>query len=277
MNSRKEKTTILFLNKQAQYLKPLQISSNLVLNWKRYAVGIVLFFLCLIAVIVFLIANNIQQHKSREILSQKINSMHRQLEQVDSNAFRKKLTNINKQLSAINAFFKARGIQAVYNEPQNDDGDAISVSEMSDFYEQYLSHVSYDISYTPLGLPYHGVITSTFGQRENPFNGTQVETHRGLDIKGPLGGQVKAMAKGEVEFAGVKSGFGNCIILKHGNGFETLYGHLSKISVKVGEQIDIGQLIGLIGSTGRSTGPHLHYEVHRYGQKINPESFLNLN
>jgi len=277
MNSRKEKTTILFLNKQAQYLKPLQISSNLVLNWKRYAVGIVLFFLCLIAVIVFLIANNIQQHKTSEILSQRITSMHRQLEQVDSNAFRKKLTNINKQLSAINAFFKARGIQAVYNEPQNDGGDAISVSEMSDFYEQYLSHVSYDISYTPLGLPYHGVITSTFGQRENPFDGTHVETHKGLDIKGPLGGQVKAMAKGEVEFAGVKSGFGNCIILKHGNGFETLYGHLSKILVKMGEQIDIGQLIGLIGSTGRSTGPHLHYEVHRYGQKINPESFLNLN
>ena len=111
----------------------------------------------------------------------------------------------------------------------------------------------------------------------NPFGGNDIETHRGLDIKGPMGAQVKAMAKGEVEFAGVKSGFGNCIILKHGNGFETLYGHLSKILIKVGQQIDIGQPIGLIGSTGRSTGPHLHYEVHRYGQKINPESFLNLN
>ena len=85
------------------------------------------------------------------------------------------------------------------------------------------------------------------------------------------------MAKGEVKFAGLKSGFGNCIILKHGNGFETLYGHLSKISVRVGEQIDIGQQIGLIGSTGRSTGPHLHYEVLHYGKKINPASFLNLN
>ena len=84
------------------------------------------------------------------------------------------------------------------------------------------------------------------------------------------------MAKGEVEFAGLRGGFGNCIILKHGNGFETLYGHLSKILVSVGQQIDIGQEIGNIGSTGRSTGPHLHYEVHRNGQKINPEAFLTL-
>ena len=66
-------------------------------------------------------------------------------------------------------------------------------------------------------------------------------------------------------------------MLKHGNGFETLYGHLSKILVSVGQQIDIGQQIGNIGSTGRSTGPHLHYEVHRNGQQINPESFLTSN
>lgn len=279
MNSKKGKTTILFVDKGPQNLKPLHISSNLLLNWKMYLAALFLFFLCLISAIIFLITSNVQQHKSSEILSQKINSLHRKLEQVDSNALRKKLTNINKQLSAINNFLKARGIQTVYKESLKDeaDSDTISVNEMSDFYEQYVSHVSYDISHTPLGLPFQGAITSTFGQRENPFGGNEVETHKGLDIKGPMGGQVKAMAKGEVEFAGVKSGFGNCIILKHGNGFETLYGHLSKILVKVGQQIDIGELIGLIGSTGRSTGPHLHYEVHRYGKKINPSSFLNLN
>ncbi len=85
------------------------------------------------------------------------------------------------------------------------------------------------------------------------------------------------MAKGDVKFSGIKGGFGNCIILKHGNGFETLYGHLSKILVSPGQHIEIGQQIGNIGSTGRSTGPHLHYEIHRYGQKINHETFLTLN
>ena len=85
------------------------------------------------------------------------------------------------------------------------------------------------------------------------------------------------MAKGEVEFAGLRGGFGNCIMLKHGNGFETLYGHLSKILVSVGQKIEIGQQIGNIGSTGRSTGPHLHYEVHKNGEKIDPKNFLTLN
>jgi len=84
------------------------------------------------------------------------------------------------------------------------------------------------------------------------------------------------MARGVVEFAGLRGGFGNCIMLKHGNGFETLYGHLSKILVRVDQKIEIGQQIGNIGSTGRSTGPHLHYEVHKNGQQINPASFLTL-
>ena len=126
-------------------------------------------------------------------------------------------------------------------------------------------------------MPYHGRITSTFGHRENPFGGNNVEVHKGLDIAAPFGSPVRAMAKGTVEFAGLRGGFGNCIMLKHGNGFETLYGHLSKILVKVGQPINIGQQIGNVGSTGRSTGPHLHYEIHRYGEKINPQSFLTLN
>jgi len=279
MHPTKEKTTILFVNKGPQNLKPLQISSNLILNWKKYVVALSLFFLCLVGAIVFLAISNIEQHKSKEILSRKINSINTKLAEADSSALRKKITNIDRQLSAINEFLKARGIQTVYKESayEKANSNAMSTTEMSNYYEEYLDRISYDISYTPIGLPFQGNITSTFGQRENPFGGNDIETHRGLDIKGPLGAQVKAMAKGEVEFAGIKSGFGNCIILKHGNGFETLYGHLSKILVKVGQQIDIGQSIGLIGSTGRSTGPHLHYEVHRYGRKINPESFLNLN
>src|SRR4051812_25857533 len=134
MNSRKEKTTILFVNKESQYLKPLQISNNVVLNWKKYLAGMFLFFLCLIAAIVFLIINNIQQHKTSEILAQKINSMHIQLEQVDSSSFRKKLTNIDKQLSVINVFLKARGIPTIYNKSMNENAgrEVMPVAEMSD-------------------------------------------------------------------------------------------------------------------------------------------------
>ena len=258
MNQKKQKTTLLFVHKGPQNVKPVQISSKVILNWRKYLVVTALFFFSLLGIIGYLIYYNIQQNKSQEILAQKLSTMHTMVAQVDSSGVRQKLSNIDSQLSTINGFLKARGIKTFNKDAQggDEDSDIVSTAEIADFYEGYVKNVSYNISHTPLGLPFHGPITSTFGARENPFGGSGIETHKGLDIKGPMGGQVKAMAKGEVEFAGRKSGFGNCIILKHGNGFETLYGHLSKILVRVGQQIDIGQQIGAIGSTGRSTGPH---------------------
>lgn len=279
MKQKKEKTTVLFVSKNSKAPKPVQISSQLILNWKKYVAALSLVFFSLVASIVYLTSTKLEQYKLQDALSKKIQSMHRLFAQVDTSSIRKKFTKIDNDLSAINAFLKARGIQTAFKGPQGGEAenDILSTDEISDFYDSYLNRIIYNISYTPLGAPYPGNITSNFGHRENPFGGSNVETHKGLDIKGPMGAPVKAMAKGEVAFAGQRGGFGNCIILKHGNGFETLYGHLSKILVSSGQQIEIGQQIGNIGSTGRSTGPHLHYEVHRNGEKINPQSFLTLN
>ena len=279
MKQKKEKTTVLFVSKNSKAPKPVQISSQLILNWKKYVAILSLIFFSLVASIVYLCSSSLQQYKLQDALSRKIQSMHILFSQVDTGAMRKKFTKIDKDLSTINGFLKARGIQTASKEPQGGEveNDVLSTDEITDFYDSYLNRIMYNISYTPLGAPYPGNITSNFGHRENPFGGSNVETHKGLDIKGPMGAPVKDMAKGKVSFAGPKGGFGNCIILKHGNGFETLYGHLSKILVSSGQQIEIGQQIGNIGSTGRSTGPHLHYEVHRNGQKINPQSFLTLN
>ena len=279
MKEKKEKTTVLFLNKNPRVLKPIQLSTGLIVNWKKYLAGFSVLFLSLIGIIVYLTSSNIEQYKLRLMLSKKLNSMHTIFVEVDTGAVRKKFTTIDAELSTITGYLKARGIQTSFKGPQGGEAntDIISTDEISDFYEGYLKRIIYNISYTPLGFPYHGSITSAFGHRENPFGGSAIETHKGLDIKGPAGAPVKAMAKGVVEFAGLRGGFGNCIMLKHGNGFETLYGHLSKIAVSMGQQIDIGQQIGNIGSTGRSTGPHLHYEVLLNGVQINPESFLTLN
>ena len=279
MNRKKQKTTILFVNKNSHAIKPIQVSNSLIANWKKYLCVVSFIFLSLVSVIIYLTSNKIQQTKLQETLSLKLHSMRTLISQVDTSAVRKKFTKIDNELTTINDFLKARGIKSSIKEAKGGemDNDIISTAEISNFYESYLNRIIYDISYTPLGLPYPGSLTSTFGHRENPFGGNAVETHKGLDISGPMGAAVKAMAKGEVAFAGLKGGFGNCIILKHGNGFETLYGHLSKILVHAGEQIDIGRQIGNIGSTGRSTGPHLHYEVHHNGQQINPENFLTLN
>ena len=278
MKPTKEKTTILFVNKNPTTLKPIQVSSSLLLNWKKYLAGLLIFFFSLIAVIVYLINHNFQQNILREKLSQKLHSINAVVAQIDTNAVKEKFSKIDNELNTINGYLKARGIQAAFKVPQGGeaDNDILSSDEISDFYQKYLNRIAYNLSYTPLGLPFHGAITSTFGHRENPFGGSNVETHKGLDIRGPMGAPVRAMAKGTVSFAGPRGGFGNCIILKHANGFETLYGHLSKILVRPGQKIDIGQQIGKIGSTGRSTGPHLHYEIHHNGQRINPQSFLAL-
>lgn len=278
MNRKTDKTTILFVSKNQQSLKPIRVSSKLLSSWKKYVSAILVVFISLIGLIAYLTSSNMQQKQAQQALSQKLKSMHLLFAEVDTNALREKFTRIDEELISINDFLKARGIKSDINEPKGGEieEDDFNAKETGGFYEDYLEKINYNISYTPIGYPYKGRITSRFGHRENPFNGRGVETHKGLDIKGPMGGHVKAMAKGKVKFAGRNGGFGNCIIIKHGNGFETLYGHLSKILVKRGQKIEIGQHIGNIGSTGRSTGPHLHYEIHRYGKKINPESFLSL-
>jgi len=279
MKAKREKTTVLFVNKTAQGIKPMQISSQLILNWKKYLLMLLVVFAGLIGTIVFLTNYGLRQVQIQEGLVRKMQSMHLTFAQLDTLAIKKKFTNIDLELSTINGYLRARGIKSPIRQPEGGetDHDIISADEISDFYQQYLTKIIYNISYTPLGFPFPGTITSTFGHRENPFTGENVETHKGVDIRGPIGAPVRAMAKGEVEFAGLRGGFGNCIMLKHANGFETLYGHLSKILVSVGQQIAIGQEIGNIGSTGRSTGPHLHYEVHKNGEKIDPKNFLTLN
>ncbi|MBU7580333.1 MAG: M23 family metallopeptidase [Porphyrobacter sp.] len=116
-------------------------------------------------------------------------------------------------------------------------------------------------------------ITSGFGYRRDPFNG-HAAMHAGLDFKGPIGAPIFAAADGRVTFAGVKSGYGNAIEITHGNGMLTRYAHLSRIGVKVGQEVAAGTTIGGLGNTGRSTGPHLHFEVRINDRAINPRPFL---
>lgn len=128
----------------------------------------------------------------------------------------------------------------------------------------------------PLGLPHSGPISSRFGGRSNPFTGKGHEFHGGLDFKGSTGDPIRATARGKVSFAGVQSGYGKVVIVEHAHGYRTVYAHLSAIEVKQGQNIDAGRIVGKLGSTGRSTGPHLHYEVQYKAQRTDPEQFLTL-
>lgn len=126
----------------------------------------------------------------------------------------------------------------------------------------------------PLIWAHAGKINNEFGFRRNPFGGRTYEFHAGMDIDGERGDLVVAPASGLVTKASWQGGYGNMVEVDHGNGLVSRYGHLSKIEVEVGSSLQRGQLMGFVGSTGRSTGPHLHYELRFNDKPINPRRFL---
>ncbi|WP_027882890.1 M23 family metallopeptidase [Meiothermus rufus] len=128
----------------------------------------------------------------------------------------------------------------------------------------------------PYGYPIRGLarITSHFGYRRNPF-GWGFEFHNGIDFSAAYGTPVRVTGAGVVVEAGWKGPYGLAVVVDHGYGYRTLYGHLSSISVRVGQRLERGARVGTVGSTGRSTGPHLHYTVFRRGSEVNPLGYLD--
>ena len=174
-----------------------------------------------------------------------------------------------------------------YSRPQADDitnnaggPDDFQLTNESDAEENAIEQELRSIEATsnpgfiPTMWAHLGKINNEFGFRRNPFGGRAYEFHGGLDIDGERGDLVAAPANGVIVKAGWQGGYGNMIEIDHGNGLTTRYGHLSKIDVQNGDTINRGQIIGYIGSTGRSTGPHLHYELRLNDKAINPRRFL---
>jgi len=127
--------------------------------------------------------------------------------------------------------------------------------------------------HTPSVAPTHGWVTSTFGYRTSPQTGGR-EFHKGLDIAGRMGTPIYSPADGEVIYATAKRSLANAVKMRHGYGIETVFGHMQELLVKSGETVKRGQQIGLMGSTGRSTGPHLHYAVLVNGKAVNPRNYI---
>ena len=127
--------------------------------------------------------------------------------------------------------------------------------------------------YTPLGRPLAGAISSPFGNRDDPFTGENA-FHTGVDIKAKRGESIKATATGTVVEASYNGDYGHMVEIKNGNGFTTRFAHLQSYKVKVGDKVKRGQIVGLVGNSGRSTGAHLHYELCLNGKPINPAPFM---
>jgi murein DD-endopeptidase MepM/ murein hydrolase activator NlpD len=130
-----------------------------------------------------------------------------------------------------------------------------------------------DVNVLPGVWPVMGRLMGGYGERTDPFSGEGAR-HTGVDISAPIGTQVKAAADGIVTEAGWNGGYGRCVIIDHGNGYQTWYAHLSRLEVMVGQAIRQGEILGLVGMSGRSTGPHLHYEVRIHSTPVNPYRFL---
>jgi murein DD-endopeptidase MepM/ murein hydrolase activator NlpD len=160
-----------------------------------------------------------------------------------------------------------RGIQQLSEELRNQQ-EALSVLE------QYLLTADTIAASIPTGKPVeNGWVSSFYGYRIDPFNGKKT-FHEGLDIAGKTGSDVLAVAEGIVTWVGERGGYGGLVEVDHGNGYVTRYAHNKTIKVKKGDRVAKGETLALMGSTGRSTGPHVHFEVLRDGQHVNPYNFI---
>ena len=140
--------------------------------------------------------------------------------------------------------------------------------------ERYLERAGRVLGALPSRWPVRGPVNSEFGRRNSPWSEDRLEAHSGMDIGAPRGTPILAPAAGTVVFAGSQPEYGITLIIDHGNDIKTLYGHLTRVDVTAEQKVERGQVVAQTGNTGRSSGPHLHYEIQVKGQPVNPRSYL---
>ncbi|WP_374949518.1 M23 family metallopeptidase [Mucilaginibacter sp.] len=261
-------------------------------NHLKYAVAAVLIIvMVLMTAIIRLNTTAIQQSQENSRLHSQIAALQGQLDKENEDAMlanaekegsRSKavsyITDIQTKLRRINEYMSKRGLRGLsFRNLQMESAKPKSDTKLYGDFNSYLDKLVNNIAYMPMGYPRLSSFTSFFGYRSNPFDFGGGEFHPGIDFRGHKGDPVKCTASGRVVFAGRAGGYGNCIRIKHPNELETWYGHLSKINVKEGQRVTVGDVIGKVGSTGRSTGPHLHYEIRKNGHPVNPKQYLSLN
>lgn len=270
----KKKTSVLIVDNSGKDNQLIQIPTRLLLHWKKFLLVFNVLVILMFGILALIIYQKTSTHYQEKLAqANKVKSL------IDLKKVKESFKAIDESIYRINGFLDARGLhdfKLANSGGEYEDFEITDINEISEYYENKIQGIEKTLNITPLGLPVSGEISSEFGYRQNPFGEYSTEQHFGLDFRGKTGDPVRATAHGKVEFAGVKGGYGNCIIISHGNDLKTLFGHLSKINVKVGQHIEIGDYIGQIGSTGRSSGPHLHYEIIQNNKKVNPKHYLKL-
>ncbi|SDE07615.1 M23 family metallopeptidase [Niabella drilacis] len=273
----KHKTSVLFINNSGKEKKAIRVPTTLLVSWRKYLAVTLALIIVLCASLCFLIFKKTSSFYSL-VYKNRLEHANRIKNEIDVDKVKASFKSIDRHMQQINQLLTERGLSklALENAGGPETFDITDINEVAAFYETELGKAEDVIRHTPIGRPHPGDQTSGFGHRYNPFGSGSVESHSGLDFRGAIGETVKTTADGVVAFAGTKGGYGNCVIVQHQNGFQTLYGHLSKINVTQHQKIKSGEKIGEVGSTGRSTGPHLHYEVLINGVRTDPSRFTKL-
>jgi len=275
---KKKITTLLLVSDDNTSTRSYTIETKHILRLKKYLIGVTSVFLIFIVLTICLIAWLKISSNEKLALVQKIKTMENDVKLVDSLQIKLKINNIENRMTDINKYLKERGVAKEESGigGGNDENKNTDLT-IYDFYESHTNDIFVNICNIPLGYPIYGEVKSDYGYRANPFSGRSSEFHKGMDFKANIGDTVRCTADGIVESADWDNGYGKCVTIKHSYGFECKYGHLSQFNVVQGQEVKAGDVIGFVGSTGRSTGPHLHYEIRRYGTDINPHNYLTLN
>lgn len=187
------------------------------------------------------------------------------------------VADLNEKSRIIESILSSVGFDIQVRESNENSGGPFASSAEGIRDELILRTDSYldTIQNVPLGAPLPGILTSKFGWRTDPINSKRAY-HRGVDIRGRMGADVKSTAGGKIIKQRYDKGDGNFIVIDHGNGFRTKYAHLKKSLVRKGDRVQRDQVIGLVGNSGRSTGPHVHYEIHYNDKIVNPTRFVKI-
>jgi murein DD-endopeptidase MepM/ murein hydrolase activator NlpD len=285
-------STIIIVNKNQEQTQAIRVKTKHLKRIKHYVASIICLVALLVGSIVYLNSKDNKQELEKQVLLTQIAQLKSKgpltanvavpaAVSPSGTSASTYIQSIQGKLQKINDYLRKRGLKGFSTQSVGGNGNAeeskLSDTEKYSMYDEYLSRLVNSVAFTPMGYPRLSSITSVFGYRSDPFDSENAEYHPGIDFKGAKGDPVHVTADGEVIFTGRKGGYGNCIIVQHKNDFQTLYGHLSHINVSEGQEVNTGDIIGKVGSTGRSTGTHLHYEVRKNGKPINPVKFLTLN
>lgn len=272
------KITVLLITKDKSTVKALEINSKYVVNFKKYLIRAGITIASAVIIFLSILGYSLKLNSDNSSLRSQVSEFNSKTELADSLKLKQKLSTIDNNLSMIDGYLKSRGIIA----EQNNIGGEIHPREVSNT-EMLISLEEQSVVFSnlirniPIGVPFDGPVSSLYGYRRNPFGGLSGEFHPGIDFKGQYGAPIYATSDGIVDRCDWYGGYGNAVVLNHGFGYQTLYGHMSKVNVMQGQEIKAGDLIGFIGSTGRSTGPHVHYEIRKDGIDIDPGPYLEIN